>query len=182
MNTKTGSNMIVWIDGANGVGKSHVAAELAVILADKNTEYLESDLYWDDLVQNDSGKNITGCNPYYDEYFISVFRKVIEEKHNSGKMPIISMSLVYGLCERELLDYFKKKGLSMLHIILEAKKETIISRIENDSIRDEGAQNQQKAKVSRQIQYLETQYPDAVRIGTDDKSLTEIVNEIKMLL
>lgn len=174
--------MIVWIDGANGVGKSHIAAELAVILADKNAEYLESDLYWDDLVRNDSEQNISGCNPYYDKYFLGVFQKVIEKKHNSGKMPIISMSLAYGLCERELLNYFKKEEVSMLHIILEAKEETIISRIENDPIRDESAQNQQKAKVSRQIQYLETQYPDAVRIGTDDKSLNEIVNEIRMLL
>lgn len=174
--------MIVWIDGANGVGKSHVATDLAAILADKSAEYLESDLYWDELIQNDSGKNISGCNPYYDEYFLGVFRKVIEEKHNSGKMPVISMSLVYGLCERELLDYFKKKEVSMLHIILEAKKETIISRIENDLGRDENVQEEQKKRVSRHIEYLETHYPDAVRILTDDKSSIEIVNEIRMLL
>ena len=30
--------MIVWIDGANGVGKSHVAAELADAFIDKNAE------------------------------------------------------------------------------------------------------------------------------------------------
>lgn len=38
--------MIIWIDGANGVGKSHVAAELAECLKNWNAEYMESDLYW----------------------------------------------------------------------------------------------------------------------------------------
>lgn len=174
--------MIVWIDGANGVGKSHIAVKLTEALADKNAEYIESDLYWDNLLRNDSGNNISGCYPYYDAYFLGEFRKEIEKKHDSNKMPVISMSLVGELCERELLDYFKKKEVSMLHIILEAKKETIIFRIENDPTRDESAQNQQKANVSRQMRYLENQYSDAVRIDTDDQSLTEIINEIRMLL
>ena len=70
----------------------------------------------------------------------------------------------------------------MLHIILEAKKETIVFRIKNDPNRDESTQNQQKKSVFWQMQYLENRYSDAVRIDTDDKSLTEIVNEIRMLL
>ena len=182
MNTKSGDNMIVWIDGANGVGKSHVAAKLAEILACENAEYVESDLYWDNLLRNDSGNNIIGCYPHSDAYFLGEFRKEIEKKYDSKKMPVISMSLVGELCERELLDYFKKKEVSMLHIILEAKKETIVFRIKNDPNRDESTQNQQKKSVFWQMQYLENRYSDAVRIDTDDKSLTEIVNEIRMLL
>ena len=47
MNIKRkGNNMIIWVDGVNGVGKSHIAAELAECLIDKNAEYVESDLYW----------------------------------------------------------------------------------------------------------------------------------------
>lgn len=38
--------MIIWIDGANGVGKSHVAAKLEELLSNRNAEYIESDLYW----------------------------------------------------------------------------------------------------------------------------------------
>lgn len=70
----------------------------------------------------------------------------------------------------------------MLHIILEAEKETIISRIENDPIRDKNTQNQQKSKVDWQMRYLKTEYPDAVRINTENKSLDEIANEIMTLL
>ena len=38
--------MIIWIDGANGVGKSCVAEELAKVFKNENAEYIESDLYW----------------------------------------------------------------------------------------------------------------------------------------
>ena len=97
-------------------------------------------------------------------------------------MPIVSMSLVDKKCQEELLDYFEKKSVPMLHIILEAEKETIISRIENDPIRDKNTQNQQKSKVDWQMRYLKTEYPDAVRINTENKSLDEIANEIMTLL
>lgn len=171
--------MIIWIDGANGVGKSHVAAELVELLSDRNAEYVESDLYWMDLIQNDFLKALSGFDPFCNKYFLGILRKALEEKmQDSGKMPIVPISLVDKLCEKELLDYFEGKGIPMLHIILEAKKETIISRIKNDPIRDESAENQQISKVAWQIQYLENEYPDAVRINTENKTLKEIVDEI----
>lgn len=49
--------MIVWIDGANGVGKSHVADALAKRLTNRNAEYVESDLYWMDFIQNEHKKS-----------------------------------------------------------------------------------------------------------------------------
>ncbi len=70
----------------------------------------------------------------------------------------------------------------MLHIILKSKEDTIISRIENDPIRDPNAQQQQKFNVTDQIKYLDIEYPNAVRINTDDKTLDEIANEIMALL
>lgn len=175
--------MIIWIDGVNGVGKSHVAAELGELLSNRNAEYVESDLYWMELIQNNYGKALAGFEPYSNKYCLDMVRTAIEEKiQNFNKIPIVSMSLVDKRCQRDLLDYFKKKGIPMLHIILEAKKETIISRIENDPIRDVNAQNQQKAKVDWQMEYLKVEYPDAVRINTENKSLDEVVNEIMALL
>ena len=176
--------MIVWIDGTVGVGKSCTAKRLAELLKDKNAEYVDSDSYWNDLIQKDFDKLIAaGFEPHFNKYFLGTLRKGIESRmYGFGKMPVVSMSFVDEPCETELLDYFKKKGVSMLHIILEAKEETIISRIENDPNRSESFKNQQKRNVPGQIQYLEVHYPDAVRINTEDKSLDETVGEIMALL
>lgn len=179
---RKGNNMIIWVDGVNGVGKSHIAAELSERLVDKNAEYVESDLYWRDLQRTDFLKTFAGFEPYSNKYLLGILRKKIEEMHDSGKLPIVSMSLVNKLCESELLNYFEKKGISMLHIILKAKAETIISRIENDPIRNQSAQQEQKSKVAEQIKYLESEYPNAVRIDTDDKALDEITSEIISLM
>lgn len=171
--------MIVWIDGVNGVGKSHVAEALAKLLTNKNAEYVESDLYWLNLVQNEFPKTLSGLNPYCNKFFLTDLRESLEEKiYNLGRMPIVPVSLVDRMCKKELLDYFEDKKVSTLHIILEAKKETIISRIKNDPIRNEDAQNQQIYNVPWQMQYLKTNYPDAVRIDTEDKTLDNIASEI----
>lgn len=131
------------------------------------------------LIQNDLLKALSSFDPYSNKYFLVKLREALEEKLNSfGKMPIVSISLVDKLCQKYLLDYFEHKKVSMLHIILEAEKEIILSRIENDPIRNKSAQNQQKSNVPWQIQYLKDEYPDAVRINTENKALDEIVNEI----
>lgn len=175
--------MIIWIDGTNGIGKSHVASKLEELLSNRNAEYVESDIYWMELLQNDFRKALKGFEPYYNKYCLEIIRTVLEEKiQKHNKMPIVSMSLVDKKCQEELLDYFEKKSVPMLHIILKAEKETIISRIENDPIRDKNTQNQQKSKVDWQMRYLKTEYPDAVRINTENKSLDEIANEIMTLL
>ena len=44
--------MIVWINGTVGAGKSHVAQKLAGLLAEKDAEYIESDLYWADFIHD----------------------------------------------------------------------------------------------------------------------------------
>lgn len=174
--------MIVWIDGANGVGKSHVATELAKAFIDRKAEYVESDLYWMELVKDNFIKVLSGFDPYTNKYFLGKLRNVLEEMHNLGKMPIVSVSLVSKLCQIELLDYFEKKSIPMIHIILEASKDTIVSRIENDPIRDQSAQSQQKAKVGWQVEFLDTAYPNAVRINTEGRKLNEIIGIIKNLL
>lgn len=176
--------MIVWINGTVGAGKSHVAQKLAELLAEKGAEYIESDLYWMGFLRDHFIVAISsGFDPYYNRFFLNILRKAIEEKmYESDRMPIVSMSLVTKLCEKELLDYFEEKDVPMLHIILQATKETIISRIENDPIRDKSAQTQQIPEITWQMQYLEAEYPDAVRINTENKDLDEIAAEIVALL
>lgn len=177
--------MIVWINGANGVGKSHVAAKLAELLTDRNAEYVESDLYWGDFIGNCNNflKAITGFTPHNNRYFLNEFKNILEEKiYNSDKMLIVSMSLVHKLCKEEVLNYFEKKKVPMFHIILEAQKETILFRIENDPIRNGDEKIEQKQNVPEQIKYLETEYPNAVKVNTENKTLDEVVGDIIVLL
>ena len=78
--------MIIWIDGANGVGKSHVAAKLEELLSNRNAEYIESDLYWVELIQNNFLKALNGFEPYNNKYCLETIRTVLEEKfqkHNT---------------------------------------------------------------------------------------------------
>ncbi len=170
--------MIIWIDGVNGVGKSHVASKLAEKLVNYNAEYVESDVYWLKLIQSNFFVAFSGFRPSCNSYFLKKLRNIIEEINGYGNMPIVSILLVEKLCEEELIGYFKEKNIFMLHIIiLEAKAETIISRIAADPIRDNEAQEQQKSNVLWQKKYLKSSYQDAIRISTDDITI-EVVEEI----
>lgn len=60
--------------------------------------------------------------------------------------------------------------------------ETFISRIDSDPIRSEEEKKQQKCNVPWQMQYLEKEYFNVVRINTEDRSLDEVVDEIIALL
>lgn len=174
--------MIVWIDGANGVGKSHVAEKLAEHLSDEAAEYIESDRFWLTLIHNNPSVSFSGFFPYCNKHFLSMFRSMLEEKiEEFEKTPIVSMSLTDKLCQEELLDYFQNKRITMLHIILEANRETIVSRIETDPNRDVKFQDQQKSNLNFQIQYLRKKYPNAIRINTEDKSIEEVVAEVYAL-
>lgn len=171
--------MIIWIDGVNGVGKSSVAASLEEKLNDKNAEYIESDLYWLDMIKTNFVKALSGFEPSGNKFFLETLKTTIEEKMDvDGKLPIVSFSLVNPLCESELINYFIEKDCPMVHIILEASKATIFERIENDPIRDEAAQREQKNKVEDQMKYLNKNYPDAIRINTENKSIEDVVDEI----
>ena len=92
------------------------------------------------------------------------------------------MTMASQICANWLLDYFSSKEIHTFHIILLAKQETLISRIKNDPIRTEAIQEQQIKNLNWQVTYLQENYPDAVKIDTEDKPLEKIINEIMLLL
>lgn len=138
--------------------------------------------YKRNMITYDAKSNV-GYDFDFNIEVMEILRKVLEEKiYDYGKLPIVPMSFVGKLCEKELFHYFEKKGIAMLHVILEAKRETIMARIENDPIRDKDAQSQQKAKVDWQMKYLKAEYPNAIKIDAEDKSIHAIANEIVSFL
>ena len=171
--------MIIWIDGANGVGKSCVAEELAKVFKNENAEHIESDLYWMKWMGENPIKALAGFLPYKNRYFIKEFRNDLEVRVHLEKMLIVSMSLVNKLCKAELLDYFEARQIPMMHVILEASKDIIELRIKNDDIRNQEIQRQQMEKVGWQVEYLNKNYLEAIRVSTENKNIEEIVDEIK---
>ena len=171
--------MIIWIDGANGVGKSCVAEELAKVFKNENAEYIESDLYWMKWMGENPVKTLAGMFPYHNKYFLKEFRNELEVQIHLEKMLIVSMSLVDKLCKAELLDYFEARQIPMMHVILEASKDIIKLRIKNDDIRNQEVQRQQMEKVGWQEEYLNKNYLEAIRVSTENKNIEEIVDEIK---
>lgn len=171
--------MIIWIDGANGIGKSNVAEKLTERLSNINAEFVESDKYWDELIEDNPVICFQGFFPYCNRTFLVTLRSVLDEKiERFGKTPVVSMSLTDKLCQEELLNYFQNKGIAMRHIILEASQDVIKSRIENDPIRNMELQKQQISNLNFQIQYLNKKYPDAIRISTENKEINKIIVEI----
>ena len=67
----------------------------------------------------------------------------------------------------------------MMHVILEASKDIIKLRIKNDDIRNQEVQRQQMEKVGWQVEYLNKNYLEAIRVSTENKNIEEIVDEIK---
>jgi shikimate kinase len=175
-------NMIIWIDGVNGIGKSHVSKKISELLTDKNCEYVDSDSYWLQFCQQESDRFFAGFMPYLNSNFIRFLRNELDKKlSEDGKMLVVSMTLAGGLCKTELMEYYDRKNVILLHVILEAEMETVMSRIDNDPIRDKNDRQNQKINASSQMQYLKGTYADAVRINTENKNPDEVAEEIMAL-
>lgn len=183
---KDGDNdsMIIWIDGAYGVGKTAVAMRIKELLSDSEAELLESDYYSNEslrrLVEEAKASNsfphIGGVLPQNNMRFIIEFRELIVEKsQDTDKKLIIDMALTMVECKENLIDYLESEGKDIVHVILTADEETIKLRIKND-------ENRMKETalewLTQNISFLDRNFPDAIRIKTDNRDVDDIANEI----
>lgn len=180
--------MIIWIDGTYGVGKTAVAMKIKESFSDDNIELLESDFYSGEslkhLVEEAKANNrfphIGGTLPQNNMRFINEFRELIEEKSKStDKNIIVDMALTMKECKDELFDRLKNDGKNIVHIILTADEETIRSRIKND-----GKRMKETALewLTQNIIFLDKNFPDAIRIKTDNRDIDDIVTDIMALI
>lgn len=176
--------MIIWIDGAYGVGKTAVAMKMKEIFSDDNTELLEADYYSNELLKrvveeakaNNSFPHIGGTLPQNNMRFIQEFRKMIEEKsQNLNKKLIVDMALTMTECKKELFDYLVSEGKNIVHIILVADDDTIKLRIRNDKNRMKEVALEW---LMQNIAFLDNNFPDAIRIKTDNRDIDDIVAEV----
>ena len=171
--------MIVWIDGPYGIGKSATAEAVTKLLPISCTECLDSDEYYDEYYQKMDPmlKLGGGAFPQNNQNFIQYFRNIIEEKAtDKDKVIVVEMALTMRECKEGLFDYLISRGEEILHIILLAEEETLLSRIENDSKERDKAYAMRTAK--RNIDFLDKEYNDAVKIKTDGTNISDIAQKI----
>lgn len=175
--------MIIFLDGAYGVGKTAVALKVKDVLAGSGIVLLESDYYFQEMMReilNNAKKNnsfpaIGGCFPQNNLRFLEIFKRKIEESSND-KNVIVDMALTQKECKEKLLDYFLTKRENVVHIILTAETEIIIERIKNDSTdRDKQAALDY---LRDNVSFLEKNYNDAKWIKTDNMDTDDIANEV----
>lgn len=174
--------MIIWIDGALGIGKTTVAQKVKEGLLDNEIEFLDSDFYFLKMLEemkNSAKKEnrfpaIRGKYPQINEDFIVYFRNLIKE--NKSEKLIISMALTQEKCKEGIFDYLIRTKENLLHIILTAEEETIKSRIEHNALRKD--KNLALETLSENITFLNENFKDAIWIDTDGKSACETADEI----
>lgn len=171
--------MIVWIDGTFGVGKSSVAENLQVLLNKPDVVVLDSDPFYL------SGLKILryfggGILPQNNARFLSDFKAAIEKEiTNNISIIIVVMALTMDECRDTLLFPLQNQYSDLLHIVLTASRETIVSRIEGDSGRDYSFA---QTPLSRNMAYLQLNYPHAEWINAESITPKEAALKIIELI
>lgn len=176
--------MVIWIDGTYGVGKTEVAMRLKQRFLDSTVELLESDKYYNELMEkllDEAAANkvfpcIGGTMPQNNMKFIKEFRElIIEKSRDENKMLIIDMALTMKECKENLIEYLEKQNTNLIHVILMADNETIRLRIKNDENR---MKDFALDYLIENVLFLNDNFSNAIRVKTDNRSLDEIVDKI----
>lgn len=161
--------MIIWIDGTHGVGKSTVTNGLKLRLSDLRPKHLDSDTYTYMLAY---GGGVTLQNNIR---FLKAFRELIDKIVTDGcNLLIVEMALTQKECKEYLFDILKQKH-QIIHIILTASEKTITARINSDSKRDKRLA---LGHLTKNIAFLNQNYPDAVFINTEGIPITDVCDDI----
>lgn len=168
---------IIWIDGQFGVGKTATAN---LIVQKKDQAYL---LEFDTLQktykpQTEIEMISAFFGPTYPEakaYLIKEFKRTIQKivSDNRYNYLVIPIALINDLCRKELVEFYT--DIDNYHFILTATDGVIKHRASNQDNRDMNLvlTHMQTAKT-----YLNTHYPDAVRIDTSNIGIDQVVEKI----
>ena len=164
-------------------GKTTVAKKIAARFGSE-AELLESDYYSNETLKRiveeaeaaHSLPHLGGCLPQNNMRFIREFKELIKEKSkDTNKKLIIDTALTRKECKENLFDCLQKEGKDIVHIILTADKETIKERIKNDTNRMKDIALEWMVD---NIKFLDSNYPNAIWIKTDNRDIDDIVDEI----
>lgn len=177
--------MVIWIDGTYGVGKSSIASELQSKYSD--SVLLKSDVLWKEtmreIVEEANAKNcmpgFRGLLPQNNMRFLQSYAKKIKDESLKHLFVIVDMALTQ-IESRDCLFVPLAENLeNNIHFILCAKEEEIKKRVREDNNRDKGLALDY---LKKNIVFLENNYPDAYRIETSDKTVTDVTAEIMCIV
>lgn len=164
--------MIIWLNGAFGVGKTSVALGLQNKISNSfvfNPEdigacirnSLPSDMYKDDYQD-------------YDIWREFCYKQLKYIDSNFDKTIIVPMTITNQLYIDEITGKLLSDGIAVKHYILNADKSTILARLSTRGVTD-------TEWPARQIDRCMDAFNgsiDGTNINTDNKSLDEIIIEI----
>lgn len=168
--------MIIWIDGVLGIGKSTTAQNLWARHFRSNGELLDSDECFIKLSNEDPWLPFESFFPNDNPRFLQKFRSVIEQKlSSSNKDLIMAIALIRQEGKKHLFNPLMGQDIPILHFILTANRDDIVSRIKGDSERD---QMTALSTLDDSIRFLKENFRDAIWIDTENKSADRIADQL----
>lgn len=172
--------MIIWLNGASGVGKSSVAQAVIDLLTNYKMIYLDADRYFPSYVLIHGG----GVQPHSNIGFCQYFRNIIESYITLHDIILVDMKVAHDVSKAELIDYFTESGTPFLHVILTANTDALQRRIEqdDDNIRPSSVKKEQLNQIPHTMQYFEENFKEAKQIDTSDRNVNDVANTLVDLI
>lgn len=164
------SGMVILINGVCGVGKSTVSRSLYKRLKDKDFIRLDGDEY---VIEHRTKPPESMAD--VGKWHVDIIGKAIVELLKNHNV-IVSDTFVFSE-EVEFLSELQKSGMKVMHFILDAEKLTVAQRTLADKRHSYAKDWRLKTYVPNMLS-LRFNYPDAVHVATDGRSVAEIVSEI----
>ena len=162
--------MVILINGVCGVGKSTVSRSLCKLLQDKNFIRLDGDEY---TIEHKikAPESISDVGKWH----VATIGKAIVESLKNHNV-VVSDTFVFSE-EIDFLSELQKSGMKVMHFILDAEKLTVAQRTLADKRHSYAKDWRLKTYVPNMLS-LRFNYPDAVHVATDGRTVAEIVSEI----
>ncbi len=164
--------MIVWIDGTFGVGKTTAANELKK----RHSEYDVVD--FDELIRNVEPENPMELffgkrYPESKKCYVDALANKLEIKleQNDDRVIVIPIALITDYCKTRLVEHFTNITQTA-HFILYLTRDSLLERINKQEGRNKDLAITYYDEATL---YLKENYRNAIRINTDDLTISEVV-------
>ena len=165
--------MIIWINGAFGVGKTSVASKLSNVL--KNSYIFDPEMageyIWDNLPEEISRKGDFQDIPMWREFNYQMIDYI--QKVWDGNI-IVPMTITNPLYYEELILRLEKSGSKLFHFILSSDRESLLKRLEQ---RGDYASSWPANQIDRCIFSFDNLI-QGFKIDTTNLTIDEVVDKI----